>query len=178
MRYAPHELCAILPVWMFHVSHSKESWHINEWVMAHIWMRHATHGLVMSHMFMIHVSHSNESHHKHQRATSHIWVSHVTHINESRHVLCRGWTPSIKGVSLGQKPPRDTATHCNTLRYTSKWVMTPINKNFKSPPSFPSIVSFHFFSLLHTATHWNALRNTLTHCAIEYRVRIVAALYI
>ena len=50
--------------WLSYGTHVNESWHIYQWVMAHMWMSHGTH--------------INESWHTCESFTVHIWISHVT----------------------------------------------------------------------------------------------------
>ena len=65
---------------MSHGTHMKESWHICEWVMAHIWMslRWIYHTDEV-HVWMSHGTHMNELCHTYKSVVSHIWMSHVTH---------------------------------------------------------------------------------------------------
>jgi len=62
-----------------------------EWVMSHVWMKHATyviesrhtHELVTSQMWMSHVTHMNEACHSYEWVVSHIWMRYVTRMNGS-----------------------------------------------------------------------------------------------
>jgi len=75
-------MCAIYDMTHSYVCHD-EVCHTSEWVMAHIWMSHATHiydtvqGAECEGMY--------ESWHTYEWVMSHVWLSHVTHINESCH---------------------------------------------------------------------------------------------
>ena len=102
----------------------KKSCHTYEWVMAHIWMSHATHTneschtyeWVMSHIRMSHVIHTNESWRTYEWVMSHIWMSHVTRMNAWLVHVCDATRSHIH-----------TATHCNTLQHTATHCNTYIH---------------------------------------------------
>jgi len=56
-------------IWKTHGTHTNESGHAYEWVMAHICMSHGTH--------------MHESWHTYERVVAHLWMSHGSHMNES-----------------------------------------------------------------------------------------------
>ena len=82
--------------------HVNESCHTYEWVMSHLWTRHATH--------------MNESCHTYEWVVSHIWMSHVTHMNESCHTY--EWVMSHIWMRYG--------TYMNDSLQTHEWVMSRI----------------------------------------------------
>jgi len=98
------------------------SCHRYEWVMSHIWTRHATHTDESRHTHeqgtsqirMGHVTHMDTSWHTYEHIMSHIRMSHVTHTNES----CHTYRHTISHIHMS------LVTLVNASRHTCEWVMS------------------------------------------------------
>ena len=90
--------------------------HTNKWVMSHIWMSHVTHTNESYHIderkhfidYLSCVTHINESCHTYEWVMSHIWMSHVTHMNESCHthewVISHRWKEAFHRLTPAHEP--------------------------------------------------------------------------
>ena len=91
-------------------THVNQSWHIYEWVMAHIWMRHGTH--------------VNKSWRKSEWVMAHMWMSHGTHVNASWHtceyVMAHMWMRGMahKWMSDGTDTTVSRHTHGHVVTFT------------------------------------------------------------
>ena len=111
-------------------THTNESWHTYEWVMAHIRMSHVTH--------------TNESWHTYEWVVSHIRMSHVTHTNESYHTptrvngvlwwvmsrmneLCRLWMDHVITKQQWMSHVTHNWVMAPMSHVTHEWVMSFMN---------------------------------------------------
>jgi len=108
-------------MWMCHGSRLNVSWHICEWVMAHIWMRQGTPLNESRHTCeRIMACIWTRSWHRSKWVMVHMWIGHGAHPNES---WCTyEWVIACNWTSHG--------THLNALWHTCEWVMAQ-NKSWK-----------------------------------------------
>ena len=88
----------------FKIINIKESCHMYEWDMAHIWTRHVTH--------------MDEAWHTHERVVAHVWMSHITHLPFPRLILGVAFQHTL------QYTPQHTqaATHIAKHPYTHSFL--------------------------------------------------------
>jgi len=159
----------------WHMAHGmlKESCHMYEWAMSHVWMGHVTHmneschtyDYVMWHIWMSHVTHMNESCCTYEWVMSHIWMSPITHMNESRHTVQVG-SVFINGTwhappkERRQTPPLGLSHVCICVCSVSVSICVAISVSMSVPVSMfvsASASAFVSASMSATAYVWLSL---------------------
>jgi len=102
---------------MSHGTHTRESWHAYEWVMARIWARHG---------MQVGGAHMNESWPTYIWVIARVWMSPSEHMDTSWHahesVLAHTWLSHGARINMHD-------THINESRYTYEWMSQDININ-------------------------------------------------